>query len=356
MLRTWILSTIALAGTGFAIYMSNRTNAPVPVGLPVAAPAEAPFARTLAGAGIIESQNENIAIGVPVPTIVTDILVRVGDRVAAGDPLLKMDDRDLKAQWIVKKAAVISARAKLNRLNSMPRPEELPPARARVEAAQGTLLEARNQLGFAEAALLKFAGSISSEELNKRRQAVTIAVARTAEAEASLKLLEAGAWAPDREVAAAELASAEADVESLQLQIDRMTVRAPVAATVLKINIRKGEFASPSDNPDADPMFVIGDTTTLHVRVDIDEADISRFNPAGKAVLHARGNASLTTELQFVRTEPWVVPKRSLTGDSRERVDTRVMQVIYRFDPAAVAFPAGSLPVGAQADVFIESK
>jgi hypothetical protein len=51
-----------------------------------------------------------------------------------------------------------------------------------------------------------------------------------------------------------------------------------------------------------------------------------------------------------VRVEPYVVPKRSLTGESTERVDTRVLQVLYRFDPAAM-----KVYVGQQVDVFVEA-
>ena len=47
--------------------------------------------------------------------------------------------------------------------------------------------------------------------------------------------------------------------------------------------------------------------------------------------------------------EPFVVPKKSLTGDSTERVDTRVLQVIYRVEDDALP-----LFVGQQMDVFID--
>jgi HlyD family secretion protein len=68
------------------------------------------------------------------------------------------------------------------------------------------------------------------------------------------------------------------------------------------------------------------------------------------AFAFVRGNRELQTPLQFVRFEPFIVPKRSLTGDSIERVDTRVLQVLYRFD-------RNQLPVyvGQQMDVFIEA-
>jgi len=56
-------------------------------------------------------------------------------------------------------------------------------------------------------------------------------------------------------------------------------------------------------------------------------------------------------ELEFVRIDPYILPKRSLTGDNSERVDVRVLQVIYRFKP-----PAFPVYVGQQMDVFIEAE
>jgi len=54
--------------------------------------------------------------------------------------------------------------------------------------------------------------------------------------------------------------------------------------------------------------------------------------------------------LRYVRTDPDVVPKVLLTGDTTQRTDTRVLQVVYSFDPKSLA-----LYVGQQMDVFIEA-
>ena len=75
-----------------------------------------------------------------------------------------------------------------------------------------------------------------------------------------------------------------------------------------------------------------------------------RVPPEAKAAAAVRGNANLRTPLTFVRYEPFVVPKKSLTGDSTERVDTRVLQVIYRTDDENVP-----VFVGQQMDVFIDA-
>ena len=69
-----------------------------------------------------------------------------------------------------------------------------------------------------------------------------------------------------------------------------------------------------------------------------------------QAIARLRGNADITVPLSFVRLEPYVLAKRSLTGDTTERVDTRVLQAIYAFAPSD--FPAF---VGQQVDVFIKA-
>ncbi len=86
---------------------------------------------------------------------------------------------------------------------------------------------------------------------------------------------------------------------------------------------------------------------------DIDEHDIPRahrFLGTGVAAFaSARGDPSRRIPLSFVRVEPYVVPKKSLTGDNTERVDTRVLQVVYRVDQ-----DEAGLFVGMQVDVFLQ--
>ena len=104
---------------------------------------------------------------------------------------------------------------------------------------------------------------------------------------------------------------------------------------MLQVNIRPGEFAQAGVS--GTPLLILGNVDPLHVRVDIDENDAWRFRKGGKAVAFLRGNRNFSTELTLAYVEPYVVPKRSLTGDSTERVDTRVLQVLYSFDRSKLA-------------------
>ena len=86
------------------------------------------------------------------------------------------------------------------------------------------------------------------------------------------------------------------------------------------------------------------------MRVDVDERDIPRFRPGGSAKAYPRGGSDQEVRLNFVRTEPYVIPKKPLTGENTELVDTRVLQVIYAIEPGQ---PRAY--VGQQLDVFIDA-
>jgi len=292
MIRKYVLPLVAALGLAFAIVSVVRGSQPVPAAPPVAQPAKAPFPSYVAGAGIIEASTENIAIGSPVGGIVTRVLVKVGDLVQPGDVLFEIDDRDLRAQRL--------------------------PAAARVREAEASLARSRTLLRLAESVPDKRA--ISAEDLGNRRSAVAIDEA--------------------------SLAAAQAQVEQIDIELDRRQVRALVPGQILQVKTRPGEFAAAGVM--ATPLMLLGNNDRLHVRVDIDENDAWRFAKGADAVAFVRGNPQLETKLRFVRTEPYVVPKVSLTGMSSERVDTRVLQVIYSFDD-------GTLPVyvGQQMDVFV---
>ena len=165
--------------------------------------------------------------------------------------------------------------------------------------------------------------------------------AALASAQQQIKVLSA-----QRKEAQAKLGQAKAVLEQATVDLDKTAVKAPIDGAILKVNVRLGEYAQAGVL--SDPLMTIGSIDPLHVRVDIDETETWRIRPGHAALARLRGNPEISTPLSFVRFEPYVLPKRSLTGDTTERVDTRVLQAIYTFDPGA--FPAF---VGQQVDVFI---
>lgn len=347
MIRKYLLPLLAMAGLSLAIWVSCFQSRPVQVAQPVAQPSQAPYDSYVAGAGIIEASTENIAIAPVTAGVVTEIYVQPGSVVEQGAPLFKLDDRSMLAELAVREASLVQAEQKLKRLLAAPRPEEIPPAEARVLEAQAALGDARSQLSLYESVTDKRA--VSEDELSRRRFATQVAEARLSQARSVLELLKAGTWKPEIEVARAEVEAGRAQVAAAKTEVQRLTTCAPVAGTILQVKIRLGEFAPTGAS--ATPLMLMGDLRRHHVRVDVDENDAWRIRRDAPAIAFVRGNRDLKTPLTFVRIEPYVIPKRSLTGESTERVDTRVLQVVYAFEP-------GTLPVyvGQQMDVFIEAQ
>jgi hypothetical protein len=149
-------------------------------------------------------------------------------------------------------------------------------------------------------------------------------------------------------LAETRLVEGRARVAAMRTEIERLTVTSPIEGKVWRVDVRPGEFAQAG--PLAEPLMVLGDDSVLHVRVEIDQTDAHRVRETAAAVASLRGDAARQAKLSFVSFEPLVKPKRALTGDGTERVDTRVLEVIY-------ALPADTLRsfVGQQMDVFIEA-
>jgi multidrug resistance efflux pump len=266
--------------------------------------------------------------------------------VAKGQKLFSLDDRDVRADLALKESALELVKAKLARLVASPRPEEVPAAEARVRESEAQLSDAQVQLDMMES--VKDKRAIRAEDLERRRRAVRIVVARAEEAAASLNLLKAGTWSRDIEVAKAEIQQATMLVARIQADLDRLTIRAPIAGEVLQCKVQPGEYAAAE--PLAQPLILLGSTDRLHVRADVDERDAPRVNPGAQVLASIRGAAEQTYPLRFVRFEPFVVPKKNLTTDATERVDTRVLQVIYALEKGTPVRP------GQQMDVSIEAK
>lgn len=345
LVRKYIIPALAITGAATAAYTVHSQNKPVTPAQPVADPAKSPFDTPVAGAGIVEASTENIAVGTQIPGVIAKVFVNHGDRVKAGDALFAIDDRAAKAEVAVRTTALEVARQTLARLRAAPRPEDVPPAEAKVAEAKAQVQDAQTQLDLWRS--VSDPRAVAQDDLNRRSYALDAAKARLAQAQTQLDVLKAGTWKPDLEIAQSQVDSAAAQLQAAQTDLDRLTVRAPVDGQVLQLNARPGEFAPAGVL--STPLLLLGDTETLHVRVDVDENDAWRIRPDAPARASLRGNASLATDLAFVRIEPYVIPKRSLTGDPTERVDTRVLQVLY-------AFPKGKLPVyvGQQMDVFIQ--
>lgn len=265
----------------------------------------------VAGAGVVEPSSETIQIGTALSGLVTDLRVQPGDFVDKGQPLFTVDTRAIQAQLQQANAAITEANAAI----------------AEAQSARST---ASRQL-----ALYR---NVDDPAAVSRSEVIR------AEGEAS-------AAGNRLQLARARLEAARAQAASARTEIGRATVRAPIAGEILAVNIRPGEFLSTMGGGGSAPFIEMGETRPLHIRVDIDEEQAPRVAMGEPATVSPRGAADRQVKAKFVRAEPLVVPKRSLTNSASERVDVRVLQIIYELPDTD-----GLFRVGQQIDAFIPAK
>lgn len=351
MLRKFGIPLLAVLGLFIALVVMVISARKPPTPPITFAPPKPPYLHFVAGSGIIEASSENIEIGVAIRGITERIFVSPGEIVKKGAPLFQTDTRQLYA---IKQEAETNkevAVATFNRLINQPRVEELPPLEARVKQAEIQLADQYTQYNLFQNVSDKRA--ISFNDFNQRKYAARLAKYELEQSKADLALLQAGAWIEDVKIASRQIDESEARVQASDTELERSISRAPIDGQVMKINVRLGEFASggSEDSLIRDPLMIFGKIHPMHIRVDVDEDDAWRIFSGAPAVAFLRGNSDIRIPLKFVYIEPFVIPKRSLTGENLERVDTRVLQIIYRFE-------RDDLPVflGQLVDVYIESK
>lgn len=303
MVRKYLLPIFAILGAAlalFVVFWSHKKQPLVPIPFP---PARSPYDSAIYGAGIIEACTKNIAVGVPFIQPIKEIYVIEGARVKKGDPLFKLDTREFEAQ---KKTA-----------------------ESQLQAAVVNCENLKKQYSF-------------YERLTDKR-----AVSEQAYEQAHFAMKEAKQ----------QIAVATNSIAQIETNIQRATICAPVDGEILQVNAHVGEVfptlsygTTQSYTTLQTALILMGSVEPLQMRVNIDEEDSWRFIKGARATAFVRGNAGICFPMKFVRMEPYIIPKTSFTGQTIERIDTRVLQVLYRFKKKNLPVHAGQL-----LDVYIEA-
>jgi HlyD family secretion protein len=285
----------------------------------------------VSASGSVEPQS-SVGLTFETPGRVTDVPVKVGDRVKIGDVLAQLDTRQLELQVHQAQAALAAAEAQLAQLEAGPRPEEVSAAEADVRAAQAqvssavanldqlksgateaqiaaaetqvaqaelqvkaALLEydrvraieakdetienaaydlytAEKSLLAAQAALEDAQGGADADDIRAAQANVDGAEAQQDAAQARLDLLLAGTTDDQITDAKAQVKRAQAALEQAELGLERATLYAPFTGVVARVNVSAGEMATVGL-----PAITLLDPSGLQVAIGVDELDVGRL-------------------------------------------------------------------------------
>jgi len=340
-MRSRIIFIVSGMGLAFALVSAFISGQQPKALAPAFNPAANPYAKGIYANGIIESvqaQGQNINIYPEVAGPITQVLVAEGAKVHKGDLLLTIDDTVQRATTEQQQSQADAAKALLEELRAEPRRETLAVATAQVDNALATLKNAQDQLAKQEQSYAIEAKSVSRDTLDNARNAEKIAATNLAVVQKQYSLIKAGAWVYDirnQERQYAALSKAYAASAAL---LDKYSMKAPSDGVVRSIQATVGSYASTQGVYDTytgglNPLIVMSTPDeNLQVRVYVDEILIHRLADTAKmsAEMFVRGT-NLHVPLTFTRIQPYVSPKIELADGRRERVDLRVLPLIFRF-------------------------
>jgi len=287
--------TLAILGMIMTLLIVLKQHAPYPEDtMMVSPPPSNVYIDAIAGSGIVESLEENVQVGIHIPGIVKTIFAKAGDKVKKGEPLLLIDEdflqNDIQAEQLEMKAKALEVKKIREQLK-------------RIESVANPK-------------------AICLDDLKNKTL--------------------------DCNIAQMDLKAKKRRIKAKKVQLEKHLLNAPKDGIVSRFTPRVGEYVS---NQSQESAIVIG-SKQLQIRADIDEENAERIQKDHPAVAYTRGLSKTPIELEFLRIEPYVIPKTALTGRSNERVDTRVLQVIYSVKESE------KLPIyiGQQVDIYIQDK
>lgn len=282
-----------------------------------------PRGNWVGGNGIVEPRDRETKVSSAVPGRIARVAVREGEHVEAGAVLIELDSAVERAALAVTDAEVSAAQAELSRLTRGSRAEDVDAANAEADAARARAELASSVLARTRAA--SASGGLSQDEIERAARQSEADTATAALADARRRAVVTGPRREEIAAARARLEAARARREQALAQLERLVVRAPIAGEVLQVKYRAGEYVQPGQ---ADPLVVLGDTSELHIRMDVDERDVAHVRMGSNVVVRAIAFPGREFRGRVIEVGRRMGRKNVRTDDPTDRNDTKVLEVV----------------------------
>jgi HlyD family secretion protein len=292
----------------------------------------APPMGSVTGSGVVEPRDRQTNVGGSVAGRIAKVLVVEGQKVRVGDELLEFDSAIEQAALAAATAENAAAQQQLLRVVRGSRAQDIQAVIADANAAR-----ARAQLSENVAERkrrLAAVGGVSPQEIDTAIRNAQADESTALAAEARAHAVLAGSRQEDELLAHAQADAAAARRDQAQATLDRLLVRAPIAGEVLQVLVRAGEYY----RPDSDPLIVIGDTSELRVRMDVDERDVGRVKLGDAVIVRANAFPGVDYKGKVVEIGRRMGRKNVRTDEPTERNDTKILEVLVSLDGARGLF------------------
>jgi HlyD family secretion protein len=289
--------------------------------------------------GRVEPSSGETKITPVVVALVGEVFVRANDKVFAGEPLIRLKDDELRARLAAAEAQVALRERVRNDQRASGKAADRRRAEDALSEAESEVFDARSAVD--AAAVARRAGGGSDARLSTARSTLSRAQEQLRARATALRMVEDQSPLPSQSEAQLNIARAERAVA--RAAVDKMTIRAPIAGTVLQVNIKVGETAMPSS---AQPLLLIGDVSALRVRAELDDRDVGNIKIGQPVVVRPTAFPGREISGKVASIAPTVGPASGVARGPRNATDVDVVEVLIDLaDP-------GPLTSGMQVDAY----
>lgn len=332
---TFILALCAAAGA--TLYFRNRPTEPATVQAATASPTS-----RVVAAGRVEPVSEELRIGTELDGKLASVLVEEGDRVRRGQVIATLSNGDFAARVSLADASIHEREAELERLRNGARPQERAEAEANVAEAEAQRHHAQRELDRMRGLLAK--GAVSRLETDAAEREFNVARARSTAVQERTNLVKDSTRPEEIRRAEAEVSRARAQRQEAEAMLAKTIIRSPINGVVLRKHRKTGENVSTQSGT---AILVLGDVSTLRVRLDIDETDVAKVRVGQSVQMKATAYGDKVFTGKIARIGRILGRKNVRTDEPTERVDTKILETLVDLDPGS------ELLLGLRVDAFI---
>ncbi len=275
-------------------------------------------------------ERDRITLPSPVFERIADIKVREGDKVRTGEIVLVLESQRSRARLDALAGEVARLQASLDEARVGPRPEAIAEARARLRKAQSLALDMRQE--YQRVATIVARKLLPAAELDRARAARDAADAEVAAIRSMLESLQNGTRSEQITQVESALQSAQAQLASAQVDLDRTEIRAPRDGMVESLPYEVGDQPMPGA-PLA--ILLVGDRPYARVYVPQPVLTQWRVGTAVEIVI-AGDETQHAGKVRMLHSAPTFTPYYALAGDDAARL-SYLAEVELDNDDAALA-------------------
>jgi len=289
-----------------------------------------------ASPGRVEGASETTQIGAAADGILKAVYVKEGQLVKTGTLLGEIGCDDLQASLQTAIAEADGARQTRIRILRGARDEEKKIATEKTAAARATFEEAKSRLGMQRALYQK--EEISRATYDQAVRDLGVADANFRAAVRTEELLGAPPLQEEKARANADVLASEGRVRMVQERIGKCSISAPSDGTILRVYARPGEsFSTVTPRP----LFSLADTSTRHIKAEVDESDVDKVSVGQKVVIHADALEGKTLNGSVASVSAMMGRKSINTGDPSDKSDRDILEAVIDLEDRARSLPIG---------------